>query len=940
MSANEEDEKMSRARVLLRKFQTKQSRRSSLNESDSAVLGVNVDLLDNASSATESSTDFLSPKTGGGGFDESSQQSVHSEEGTFSHQSSHGSTPVSAKTETTAPNETDNALKMFNDKDQRLPPQPIDKCHSLPKIAATENEDITTLQSALAHKQQEFNELQSKHRELHSHYAELHSAYGVLAEQHGQHKTGLEQIQQLRMALSVALEEKMSSQNELREVKLALEKSKENNEAIGTSSSALSGNQQHLSDSATHYELEQRLKRLVAERDHLLGTVASQSSQIEHQRRECSSLEAKIVLMQQDRIDAQGRIKSLYATKAQLEQSMEQQRSELTMRDIYIKQLTRQTANNTTQFGKCADAIGQQNVVHQQSDGEIRQKLDDDLKWHRNKVLELQKQLQLVQEQQLTENAQANANAKRLVEQLDSVKAQNAELETFNNVLEERLRILQQKLLLNDNSSPPSNNKNENANLTNSADGQQNVPSETEHLSEMNGLMKSVKELTAENEKLASKLCQTEQLVEQKEHSLDQLRQSLAEAQSRIVQLEQLQNIQATINEDVSLLAAQLQNEKATVSRAVAQNLELKSQLKELQDRLIAVINDSAAKEDERTTAMATVERLTKQLLNANEEEEGKRSVGEEEDELKTNDNHHLGTEKEPIPGQTVRQTATTTASTMTEATVDSFTNTNASPCDVGLQTDENERDTNASTVRHFAVDASSPFVADTIPPPGDQRQQPCDNGENGTQIERTTTAIGHQQQGEKAEEGTNLATQMEALCRENALYRRTNERLEYWLTALESENESIGEYIALYRFQRTQIQQRIAEKDAALLQLQQQNTQLTAILTELRNAMLAIMQKSDANAAATLPTATAKLSVDNCSAITEGNEHSDCANPTDQQKQQIHPPPMDQLSAVRLMRILERSEVISRQATCMAANQAQIHCTGCVECQGELFNI
>lgn len=55
--------------------------------------------------------------------------------------------------------------------------------------------------------------------------------------------------------------------------------------------------------------------------------------------------------------------------KAQLEQSIEQQRSELTMRDIYIKQLTRQTANNTTQFGKCADAIGQQNAAHQQSDG-------------------------------------------------------------------------------------------------------------------------------------------------------------------------------------------------------------------------------------------------------------------------------------------------------------------------------------------------------------------------------------------------------------------------------------------------------------------------------------------------------------------------------------------------------------------------------------------
>ncbi|KAL3075873.1 hypothetical protein niasHT_032076 [Heterodera trifolii] len=54
---------------------------------------------------------------------------------------------------------------------------------------------------------------------------------------------------------------------------------------------------------------------------------------------------------------------------------------------------------------------------------EIRQKLDDDLKWHRNKVLELQKQLQLIQEQQQTENAQANANVKKLVEQVISRQA-------------------------------------------------------------------------------------------------------------------------------------------------------------------------------------------------------------------------------------------------------------------------------------------------------------------------------------------------------------------------------------------------------------------------------------------------------------------------------------------------------------------------------------
>lgn len=50
-----------------------------------------------------------------------------------------------------------------------------------------------------------------------------------------------------------------------------------------------------------------------------------------------------------------------------------------------------------------------------------------------------------------------------------------------------------------------------------------------------------------------------------------------------------------------------------------------------------------------------------------------------------------------------------------------------------------------------------------------------------------------------------------------------TNDRLEYWLAALETENETIGEYISIYRFQRNLIQKRLSEKDALIAQLQQE---------------------------------------------------------------------------------------------------------------------
>ena len=78
--------------------------------------------------------------------------------------------------------------------------------------------------------------------------------------------------------------------------------------------------------------------------------------------------------------------------------------------------------------------------------------------------------------------------------------------------------------------------------------------------------------------------------------------------------------------QDSALLSAQLQNEKATVSRAISQNMELKTQLSELQDRLVSVINESASKEDERLTAIAQVCQLRQQL----EEFKGKDGKNEE----------------------------------------------------------------------------------------------------------------------------------------------------------------------------------------------------------------------------------------------------------------------------------------------------------------------
>lgn len=71
------------------------------------------------------------------------------------------------------------------------------------------------------------------------------------------------------------------------------------------------------------------------------------------------------------------------------------------------------------------------------------------------------------------------------------------------------------------------------------------------------------------------------------------------------------------------------------------------------------------------------------------------------------------------------------------------------------------------------------------------------------------------------------LEQRLQEALTENEAFRQNNQRLEYWLTALETENESIGEYIALYRFQRTNIQKKATENEVALMSVKQKNDQL-----------------------------------------------------------------------------------------------------------------
>ncbi|VDO97693.1 unnamed protein product [Heligmosomoides polygyrus] len=90
--------------------------------------------------------------------------------------------------------------------------------------------------------------------------------------------------------------------------------------------------------------------------------------------------------------------------------------------------------------------------------------------------------------------------------------------------------------------------------------------------------------------------------------------QAVSELQMRLRLLEERTAETRASGSDLLSLSEQLQNEKATVSRAVAQNRELKEQLLETEDRLVTLTEEKLQSELARQTAEHQVKELLKRI--------------------------------------------------------------------------------------------------------------------------------------------------------------------------------------------------------------------------------------------------------------------------------------------------------------------------------------
>uniref|UniRef100_A0A1I8BA59 GOLGA2L5 domain-containing protein n=1 Tax=Meloidogyne hapla TaxID=6305 RepID=A0A1I8BA59_MELHA len=670
-----------------------------------------------------------------------------------------------------------------------------------------------------------------------------------------------------------------------------------------------------------------RLASIQQERDELLLTLTNLSQQIETERNLSSNLEAKLLMAQQDKMDTQAHLKSIYHEKVQLEQNFEQCKKELAMRDIYLQQLSKQFQFEHLPQNIRFEEKNEENKKSSSNEELISLKLE--LENSRKNVQSLQEEMQIT-------SLQANSRLKVVEEELETTRAKFNEICSLKDYLEESLLIAQATIeknaLLNKTSSEPLENE--------------------QSQTELDSLKQQISNLLLEKEQQFYLNTQVmDKLNEEKNGQIEELKSELNEAMERIRELERDKIMRGNIDQDASTLSIQLQNEKATVSRAIAQNLELKTQLGELQNRLVQIINSSAEKEDERLTAISSVSKLT-QALNELKEEKEK----EKENSLKINKINNLVEKQVQTDGNgevnidlDVKENLSSDQNSSFssafhhphEQSTDQITSIPSSGNETS-QERESERNENVEEVEEVQVEGNEEEEGSEEEDEKKEEKKDDENVKMNEEEEgrKKTSSEGEEEwKKEKRNEDKNeeeennrnkLQKRLEQLCHENEQFRLDNQKLQYWLTAVETENESIGEYVALYRFQRGNVQKRIAENEAMLKEYKQQNYELMTQLANVCNSINSfLMTESEEHS---LKSEEEKINLIN------KESHNNELN--GRQKQ------IDNLRKIAetLQKTMSIDQKTSSEATCSASSSSggnlQARCTGCVGCRGEITTL
>ncbi|VDM97454.1 unnamed protein product [Thelazia callipaeda] len=460
----------------------------------------------------------------------------------------------------------------------------------------------------------EKEQLASQLAELIGHYTQIHTAYTKLSEftKNDVEESALRtQLIHLQTAMSVVVKEKTALLQQIREKSELLYKQ---NEQIRNLTTEMCQKNSQISS------LETDIQLLHEETNALSLAIQKQTEQAENNQKEAVNWQNEILRLQQDRDDAKERLKVCMKESEAALAELDRARKLLHMKDIYLRQIGAYTGVTASVENGVDNLVGRLHYIFKVDFFHYEvEHLRSALKKSSEEAERWKKETQLAREHYESYGAQLNQKIVLVSSKLEEVSNVKMALESKVQALENQVELLEtmaKKTILNidENSSCGVRFEKSHSLKDDDTENRQNKGMESLQKAEL--VIEELKEKLTNKEQevhaLSSELTKVVSLTKKSElmkneHELIATKDSLAKTHLFIDE-------QQKHAEGVLLLSEQLQNEKATVSRAIAQNRELKEQLVELQDKLVTVTQESMERESGRLSALHLVDQLKNEL--------------------------------------------------------------------------------------------------------------------------------------------------------------------------------------------------------------------------------------------------------------------------------------------------------------------------------------
>ncbi|KRZ92361.1 Golgin subfamily A member 2 [Trichinella sp. T8] len=649
---------------------------------------------------------------------------------------------------------------------------------------------------------------------------ELEKTYQALQSEYNKLRTGkeapsafeernslLEEIQTHTKIIGVLVEEKSSLQSQLRQAKEMFKALQMEH----VSMQMKFVQRQEVDKNATTM-----INELQAENAALKSSVQQQGIQLTTQRYELTRQLHGLSILQQDKNELSVKLKAQSELIESMKEAEKKLKRSLESREIYAKQLSQALTNSEAGNGNDRSERTTFSIL------EEKQAEIDKLNAEMNTVKQ-----QLLEAKQSFEKYEQSAEEKIAIlsREIQKHQAEKSTLLMKLEQLETELKALQS---VNKVESVVERDKNLNADVIES--------------------MKLVSDLHCELEIMNKRVQQLEIAVQEKELHISNLELQLRE------KIDYARNCQSILE--------QLHSERVTAGRALAQNHDLKERLCELQNKFVEMSEANAVMTDRLQT-------LTSKLASVNQNENAKSTTDsytsmtdEEQCSFCTNSSNNsdntlveLNMKIEQLTMENdylkqclaanlseVDQATTTTETSLVESEINSTSDTSANSENItDVQSLEVEKTNNAhSCTEHQNLSDRIETLSEE-----DEKLQNRMLSLNASLAAKELLSNSDQFASGRRNDGQSTEDLLRSLhelqqrfiqaMNENASLTDRNQRMEHLIIQLQSETETIGEFVTLYQHQRRVVRQRLIEKEEYVAQIAREKEVMKEKVAELR---------------------------------------------------------------------------------------------------------